>query len=51
MAKINEPMCSVASKIPEKDKNILIKYCEENDDTISRIIRRLIKDFIDKEGL
>lgn len=35
----------VASSISAKDRELLDKYCAENDTTISQLLRKLIHDF------
>lgn len=39
----------ITIRLDEVDKELLQEYAEDKDITISQIIRRLIKEFLDKE--
>jgi predicted transcriptional regulator len=39
----------ITIRIDEIEKELLQEYAEERDMTVSQIIRRLIKEFLDKE--
>ena len=41
----------VAARVTEEEKNSLIKFCEENDIPMSQVIRRAIKEFLEKQGV
>lgn len=40
----------VSTQITEEEKDALLRYCSENDETISRVLRKLIKEFLNKES-
>lgn len=42
-------MAKITIRIDEIEKELLQEYAEERDMTISQIIRRLIKEFLDDE--
>ena len=42
-------MARITIRIDDIEKELLEEYAEEHDDTVSQIIRRLIKEFLDKE--
>ena len=42
-------MTSITIKIDEVEKELLQEYAEENDVTVSWVIRRLIKEFLDEK--
>lgn len=42
-------MATITIRIDEIEKELLQEYAEERDMTISQIIRRLIKKFLDEE--
>jgi predicted transcriptional regulator len=42
-------MAKITIRIDDIEKELLEDYAEEHDDTISQVIRRLIKEFLDKE--
>ena len=42
-------MAKITIRIDDIEKELLEDYAEEYDDTISQVIRRLIKEFLDKE--
>ena len=39
----------ITIRIDEVERELLMEYAEENDTTISQIIRRLIKQFLDEQ--
>ncbi len=41
-------MTNITFRIPEEEKDKIAKYAEENDLTISQIIRKAIKEYLDK---
>lgn len=42
-------MARITIRIDDIEKELLEDYAEEHDDTISQVIRRLIKEFLDRE--
>lgn len=42
-------MAVITLRIDEIEKQLLQEYAEDNDLTVSQIIRKLIKDFIDEK--
>ena len=42
-------MAKITIRIDDIEKELLEDYAEEHDDTISQVIRRLIKEFLDRE--
>jgi hypothetical protein len=39
----------ITIRIDEVERELLMEYAEENDLTVSQIIRRLIKEFLDEQ--
>lgn len=46
MAKAGK-LFQVAARITEEEKDILIQYCEDNDLTMSQVIRKAIKEYLE----
>lgn len=45
-----DDMTKVSFRISIEEKNILMKYAEENDLTISQVIRRSVKKFLENQN-
>ena len=39
---------SVKTSLTQEDYDKLIAYCEENDETVSQVIRKAIKEYLEK---
>lgn len=48
MAKTNK-LFQVAARITEEEKDALVAYCDENDLSMSQVIRKAIKEFISRQ--
>lgn len=38
----------VAARVTEEEKDALIKYCEDNDMPMAQVIRKAIKEYLEK---
>ena len=39
----------VAARVTEEEKDELLKFCEENDFPMSQVIRKAIKEFLERQ--
>ena len=47
MAKANKTF-QIAARITEQEKDMLIEYCDNNDITVAQLIRKAIKEYLEK---
>lgn len=46
---MKEEFSTVSARMTFEEKEALVKYCEKHDETISRVIRKLIKQFLESQ--
>lgn len=39
----------VAARVTEEEKDALVKYCEDNDIPMAQVIRKAIKEYLEKQ--
>ena len=42
-----DKLIQIASRIDEEEKQAIVKYCDENDITVSQLIRKAIKEYLE----
>ncbi len=45
-----EGYCNIATRVKEDEKERIDQFCKDNDMSVSQLIRKAIKDYMDKEN-